>query len=359
MFHPKYSISNQILKHISTIEAAREMIDNAPLIPAWEKRFAQDAVVRTVHFGTHLEGNPLEFEEVRRVIEGKEVLAKERDIQEIINYRRVVDFINEEAVKLLKNSEDDVNNKPVYSLNQLSTIHRFTVERILDALSAGQLRKSRVVIKSSRTGEVTFRPPPPIEIPFQLEEFFQWLNSDEGGQVHSVLRSGIAHYELVRIHPFVDGNGRVARAYSTFILYCEGYDINRFFSLEEHFDKEANSYYGFLQKTSSGDGNFTDWLEYFTQSLAIEFTRVKNKILELSSDYEFKNRLGRQIVISERQEKLIRYMKRHDALLVRHAKKKILPDVSEDTILRELNDLIKKCIAKKVGRTKGAVYSLK
>ena len=59
--------------------------------------------------------------------------------------------------------------------------------------------------------------------------------------MHPVLKSGIVHYEFVRIHPFVDGNGRVSRALSTFILFQEGYDIRKFFSLEEYFDNEAAS----------------------------------------------------------------------------------------------------------------------
>jgi Fic family protein len=359
MLRPKYTITNAILKQISAIEACREMINNAPLIPAWEKRFAQEAVARTVHFGTHLEGNALDLEEVKKVIEGEKILAHERDVQEVINYRRVMDFIDEQAAQLFSSTKDDQTVVyPEYTIDQLVKIHRLTVARLLPEERCGVLRNSRVVIKNSQTGEVTFSPPPPIEVPYQLEDFYSWLNSDKGRDVHSALRSGISHFELVRVHPFVDGNGRVARAFSTFILYCEGYDVKRFFSLEEHFDKEAMNYYGYLQRASSGQNDLTPWLEYFTKSLAIEFTRVKDKILKLSSDYEFKTRLGRQITISDRQEKLIRYLKRHDYAQVSQARKRILPDVSDDTVLRELLDLMKKGIVKKVGKTKGARYAI-
>ena len=358
MFQPKYSINNAILKHISSIEAAREMINNAPLIPVWEKRFAEDAVVRMVHFGTHLEGNPLELDEVRKIIEGKKVLAHERDVQEIINYRRAMDYLEEAATSMFKEKKEDEKTDVKYDTSQLKQIHKLTVARILPEEKSGKIRQTRVVIKNSRTGEVTFSPPPPIELPYQLEAFFDWLNASEGKEIHSVLRAGMAHFELVRIHPFIDGNGRVARAFSTFVLYCESYDIKRFFSLEEHFDKDAAAYYSILQKTPSGSGSLTDWLEYFTKSLAIEFGRIKEKIIKLSSDYDFKSRLGKQVTISDRQEKLIRYMKRHEQLLMKYAKKRILPDISDDTILRELTDLMKKGIVKKVGKTKAAKYKL-
>ncbi len=358
MFVPKYTISNAILKHIAHIEACREMINNAPLIPAWEKRFAEDAVVRTVHFGTHLEGNALELNEVRRVIEGERILASERDIQEVINYRAVMDYLDKEAARTQNQTDEDA--KPIlYRLDQLTDIHRLTMQRILPPEKAGTLRHTRVVIKNSQTGEITFSPPPPLEVPYQLEDFFAWINAAKKQEIHGVLTAGITHYELVRIHPFVDGNGRVARAFSTFVLYREGYEIKKFFALEEHFDKDAASYYGYLQMTSSGSGNLTAWLEYFTKSLAIEFERVREKILELSADYDFKNKLGRQITISERQSKIIRYRKSHDSLLMKQARKRILPDVSDDTILRDILDLVNKGIVVKEGRTKGALYRLK
>src|SRR3990172_13220120 len=94
MFIPKYTITNKILKDIGIVEASREIIMNAPLVPAWEAKFRKEAIEKTIHHGTHLEGNPLSEEEVRDVLEGEEVIARDRDIQEIINYRNVLKFID-------------------------------------------------------------------------------------------------------------------------------------------------------------------------------------------------------------------------------------------------------------------------
>ncbi len=71
MFAPKFTITNKILKNIAEIEACRQVIENAPLVPAWEAKFRQEAIVRTVHFGTHIEGNPLNFTQAREVLEGE------------------------------------------------------------------------------------------------------------------------------------------------------------------------------------------------------------------------------------------------------------------------------------------------
>src|SRR3989344_1554768 len=100
MFIAKYSITNSILKNIGRIDASREVIMNAPLVPAWEAKFRKEAIERTVHHGTHLEGNPLSEEEVKDVLSGEEVIARDRDIQEILNYRNVLKFIDEFAAQL-------------------------------------------------------------------------------------------------------------------------------------------------------------------------------------------------------------------------------------------------------------------
>ena len=93
MYAPKFSITNQILKNIGIIEAAKEVIENAPLVPAWESKFREEAMIRTVHHGTHIEGNDLNYSEAGQVLAGGEVVGRERDIQEVLHYRNVLKFI--------------------------------------------------------------------------------------------------------------------------------------------------------------------------------------------------------------------------------------------------------------------------
>ena len=95
MFSPIFTINNSIIKNISLIEAAKAIIEDAPLIPAYEKQFRQDAVIRTVHYGTRIEGNDLSYQEVAKLVEGEKITATNRDIQEVINYRNVVNYLEE------------------------------------------------------------------------------------------------------------------------------------------------------------------------------------------------------------------------------------------------------------------------
>jgi len=344
MFIPSYTITNKILTNIAKIEAAEEIIKNAPLLPLWEKQFKQDAIVRAVYHGTHLEGNQLKKEEAKDILLGKEVIGHPRDIQEVINYRKVMEFIDNEAKKKIEKITEQLIKK----------IHRFITDKILPQNEQGEYRKKQVVIRNSQTGEITFRPPPAIEVPFLMREFLYWLNTFDFSKIHPVLKAGIAHHELVRIHPFLDGNGRVARILATLILFLGGYDIRRFFSLEEYYDKDAISYYKNLQKATAGD--LTSWLEYFTLGAAIEFERIKEKILKLSKDVKLKEKIGgKQIFLTERQIKIIEYLQ-EIGYLQNQSFKMLFPDISEDTVLRDLKELMKHGLVKKIGSTKKARY---
>jgi Fic family protein len=351
MYAPKFSISNSVLKNIGSIEASKEVIENAPLVPSFEKQFQSDAMIRTIHHGTHIEGNDLTLYQTKKILEGAEVYARARDIQEIINYRNVATLLDELAVK-----------RSPYELEMLKDIHRATVDKIVIPDKVGYFRTSEVVIKEEGTGEVVFSPPPHVEVPYLLEDFFAWLNDTTAQEMHPILRAGIAHYILVAIHPFVEGNGRTVRAFSTLVLMREGYDVKRFFSLEEHFDSDPADYYEAIAKVDRespniGNRDLTPWLEYFTGVVAIELTKIKDKVRKLSVDTRLKVKFGEQIALSERQMRLIEYISDQGSGGMGELKK-VLPMVSEDTILRELRDLLTKGILKKTGTTKASKYVL-
>lgn len=345
MFEPKFYITNQILKSIGIIEAAREVINHAPLLPYYEKEFRKEALVRSVHYGTHIEGNELNIDQAEKVLEGEDVLARDRDIQEVINYRKVMDYIGELSARVDLEIDEDLIKK----------LHKLTVEKILPPEKCGEFRDTQVVVKNSLTGEVSFRPPPSTAVPIDLDELLQLINNKES-EIHPVLKAGIVHYELVRIHPFVDGNGRLARALSTLILFLEGYDIRKFFSLEEYFDKDAIDYYKALKSVEKNKFDMTHWLEYFTKGLSIELTKIKDKVENISIDAHLKEKLGgKPVMLTERQIRIIEYIQKI-GYLQNKAFDSLFPMVSEDTVLNELKGLITEGIVKKTGSTKGAKY---
>ena len=180
MYAPKYAITNKILRHIGIIEAAKEVIDHAPLLPYYEKEFRKDALVRTVHHGTHIEGNELDIDQAEKVLSGGDVVARDRDIQEVINYRSVMEYINQLQIS---NSQFQISNETIRHLHQL------TVAKILPPEKCGVFRTTQVVIKNSLTQEVTFRPPAAAAIPFQIEDLLAFMNVPAGEDIHPILLS--------------------------------------------------------------------------------------------------------------------------------------------------------------------------
>lgn len=349
MYQPKFTITHKILKNIGIIEASKEIIDRAPLLPYYEKQFKDDALVRTVHYGTHIEGNELNLSQAEKVIMGDNVVARQRDIQEVINYRKVIEYIGDAGEDFKKQIDDEFIKK----------LHEIAVRKILPQEQGGEYRKTQVVVKNSYTGKVSFKPPLSVAVAFQISDLIAFINNQAGQDIHSVLKSGIVHYEFVRIHPFLDGNGRVARALSTLLLFLEGYDIRKFFSLEEYFDKEAQRYYEALQSVEKHDGDLTPWLEYFTEGLAIELSKIKDKVEKISIDGKLRQKLGgKPLMLSDRQLKLIEYIQ-ETGFLQNQAFDMLFPMVSEDTILNELKGLLKAGIIRKQGKTKAAKYVMK
>lgn len=349
MYQPKYLISNKILKNIGSIEASKEIIENAPLVPSFEKQFQSDAMIRTIHHGTHIEGNDLTLYQTKKVLEGAEVYARARDIQEVVNYRNVAVLLDELAAK-----------RGGYEPDMLKDIHRATVDRIVIPDKVGVFRTTEVVIKEEGTGKIIFQPPPFVEVPYLIEDFFSWLNDETAREIHPVIRAGIAHYILVAIHPFVEGNGRTVRAFASLILMREGYNIKKFFSLEEHFDEDPGSYYDAIsavdrQSPNIGSRDVTPWLEYFTGVLGIELEKIKDKVRKLSVDSRLKVKFGEQVALTERQMRLIEYISDQGSGGMAELRK-VLPMVSEDTVLREIRDLMEKGIIKKTGSTKASKY---
>lgn len=389
MFSPRFTISQKILRQIGQIEGAREVILSAPLVPAWEAKFREEAIIRTVHHGTHLEGNELNYSEAAKVVAATPesgatpaqvvsstgIVGRERDIQEVINYRAVLRFIEEYQEfqrDLLKETgekgdhrdkgekREEIKHKEMLGIPEqvVKHLHKLTVEKIFPPEKCGSYRESQVVVKNSATGEVTFRPPPAIEVPYLMADFVAWINSTDPSEFHPVIKAGICQYELVRIHPFLDGNGRVARALAILVLFLENYDIRKFFSLEEYYDRDTEHYYQALQAVEKLEGDLTGWLEYFTLGLAIELSRVKDRVHKLSVDMHLKEKMGGvQVFLSERQIKIVEYLQQA-GFLQNRAFAELFPMISEDTILRDLKALSDKGLVRKEGKTKAAKYVL-
>src|SRR5260370_25873215 len=139
----------------------------------------------------------------------------------------------------------------------------------------GEYRRVQNYVVNSATVDVVCTPQQAGDVPIVAREAVTWLN--EKHEIHPILASGIAHFQFVHIHPFIDGNGRTSRLLSTLYLYREGYDFKRLFTLSEFYDRDRPAFYRAIQSVRERDMDLTGWLEYFTEGLATQLNEVQTR----------------------------------------------------------------------------------
>jgi Fic family protein len=235
MFKPKYKYTDKIIASLTKIAAAREVILNSPLIPRWEVSLRKDAIIRSAHSSTSIEGNNLSLEQVSELAAGRKIMAKRKDKEEVLNYINVLEKL------------DTLVPKEILTEESIKKIHHLLTKNTMeDDADCGFYRCERnkyVVVGNRLTGEISFRPPNNKELPKLMQDFFDWLNSDHVSELDPVVLAGIAHYEFVRIHPFVDGNGRTGRVIAALLLRIRGFDAKQFFCLDDYYDMDRGEYY--------------------------------------------------------------------------------------------------------------------
>lgn len=156
---------------------------------------------------------------------GKKVQgARPDDTRELLNYKKAFDLVS-----------DYLESRESVTEALIRQIHKRLVPGVRgNKASPGEYRKIQNYIVNSRTGEKIYTPCPPLEVPQMMTDFVAWLQKET--QINSVIVAGVAQFQLVHIHPFVDGNGRSARLLSTRCLYRTGYDFKRLFTISEYYD---------------------------------------------------------------------------------------------------------------------------
>ncbi|MCD6467377.1 MAG: Fic family protein [Methanomicrobia archaeon] len=345
MFKPKFEYDRKIVNNLVEITSAREIILNAYLIPKWDISLRREALIRATHASTSIEGNPLTLEEVNRLAHGKEVTAARKTKQEVLNYLGVLENIDKYQ------KDDRITEKSILKLHK-----DITKDTLENPFYEGKYRDIQVYVGDRITDEVIFMPPPPEKVPNLMKEFVSWLNSNDFFELHPVLIAGISHYEFVRIHPFVDGNGRTARALATLILYLREFDIKRFFALDDYYDSDRTAYYTALKSVDQKTFDLTNWLEYFTDGVLISISRVKEKVLRLSIERKKKEKMG-QIALTERQMKILEYIQRNGRITSGEIQKMF--KISRQAAHKEIKKLISIDVIEAKGSGKAIYYIIK
>lgn len=264
MLTPRFTITNAIAAGLTAIERARGFLEAATLSEEWVERMSQRALLLEAHYTTHIEGTQLTIAEAELAWAGAE-LGRERgdDVRELLNYRGAFQLVSEYL-----NSGDPITEGLIREL------HKRLVEGVRGGEGGpGVYRTVQNYVAHSGTRAVVYTPPPPSDVPVLMRELVEFLERET--IIHPVLVAGIAQFQLMHIHPFLDGNGRTSRLLSTLALYRTGYDFKRLFTLSEFYDRDRARFYQAIQAVRDEGMDLTGWLDYFVAGLATQLSEVK------------------------------------------------------------------------------------
>ena len=343
-FNPKFTITPKINKALVEIERVRGFLDAVKLKDEWISDIQKKALILESHYSTHIEGTALSLEQAKDILEGKKVRGVNRDDErELLNYKKAMDFISKYLGK------DDPTTEGL-----IRELHKILVKGVRGGKAdPGNYRKVQNYVINSRTKEVIYTPPPPLEVPHLMREFTEWLNKEK--DLSPVLVAGIAQFQFVHIHPFLDGNGRTARLLSTLILYKTGYDFKRLFTISEYYDKDRPLYYQAIQSVRKNNMDMTGWLVYFVEGLRLQMREIQQKGKKvIQAENIIKKLEGYNL--NPRQEKIIRYLVVNETINNEQCQR--LCGSIRRTATRDLSSLVKKGLLVKKGELKGTYYTL-
>ncbi|MDO9693804.1 MAG: Fic family protein [Candidatus Latescibacteria bacterium] len=342
-FHPSFTISNRVAAGLTRIERARGFLDAATLSETWVREMGRRALVLEAHHTTHIEGTHLTLEQSERLLGGAAVPeANADDVRELLNYRRAFEFVSEYL---------EIGGPVTQGL--IREIHKRLVEGVRGGAAApGEYRKIQNYVINSLTNETVYTPPPAHDVPTMMGELVDWLNSQQ--DVHPVLASGISQFQLVHIHPFLDGNGRTSRLLSTLCLYRAGYDFKRLFTISEYYDRDRSAFYRAIQSVRARGLDMTDWLEYFVGGLATQLAEVTVRGEQaIRRDLLIKER-----GLSDRQAGALAHLLEQGGLTIQDYQH-LFPGVHRRTLQRDLKSMIDMGLVIGEGETNNLVYRLK
>jgi len=237
-WEPRDRLTPAMARSLMEVGAASAVVEHLVIPPGIREELRRRARVRSTHFSTRIEGNRLTLAEAEEVIVNGRVRfhGRERDVTEVRSYWNA----------LLKVEEWAVDGRPLTE-DLIQRIHAF-VERGARATRSkpSAWRDGQNVIRDSESGALVYLPPEAKDVPLLMSGLVAWVRRAEEELLPVPIIAGLAHYQLVTIHPYYDGNGRAARLLATFLLHRGGQGLQGLFSLEEHHARDLAAYYGSL-----------------------------------------------------------------------------------------------------------------
>lgn len=291
MYRPKFQISSELMGLLTQATELKAWITHAVIDVSWLPALQRDTAARLAHSSTAIEGNPLALPEVEALARGEATGAPERAAQEVKNYLAAMRWIWN------KKAGAAVTEKDLLHLHELLTA------KVMESAQAGRYKTkpNRII---DRDGKVVYTPPGPERAKPLTQELLSWIDGAEAAKHHPVIVNGVAHHRLVSIHPFADGNGRIARALGVWLLYARGFDTQHLFALDEFYEADRQRYYDKIQQARDLDDDLSFWLEYCAEGVVETLKKTRDRITSLQVSAK-----APRMRLTKRQEDVLRFLR--------------------------------------------------
>ncbi len=278
-FRPRYTITTTVARDLMRIEAARQAVAMLPLNEKVLAGLRDSARLQSTHYSTQIEGNRLTQVQVEQVlVQGKRISRRERDEREVKGYYAALDFA--EAFSADHSAIDEPFIRKLHALVMAGGRTR---------CKPTPYRDGQNVIRDATTGRIVYMPPEATDVPLLMQEMIAWIN-DHAALVPIPIVAAMAHYQFATIHPYYDGNGRVARLLTNTVLHQHGFGLRSIFNLEEYYARNLRGYYAALETGKSHNyymgrakADISGWIKYFIAGMAESFEAVRRR-MEQSAD---------------------------------------------------------------------------
>ncbi len=322
---PPYTVTPEIVKSLQSIEAVRSFIDVTVVPPEIERIIRRISTLKSAVFSARIEGNPL------RVQDFSAPTPHDQKKREVFNILKALNLLHRQPGKL--------------TVKDILHLHKIVMERLVSEAELGRLRTEVSAIYDA-SGIAIYLPPAPQKILILIRKLLSYCNASIE---HCIpIRACLAHYTFEKIHPFLDGNGRVGRLLLQAVLVKGEYGMKRLISLEEYLDDHRSEYY---QSLEAPEQDVTDYLAFMLNGLASAAQDAQRAVLAMHQGNVADTLLPRRAEILHiiQDHRIVSFETIHRRFLA----------VNERTLRYDLKKLVDLGLVRKRGVTKGVYYEFR
>lgn len=358
MFEPKFRFTPKIINQLAAIERLYGQLLGERLIPSLALKLAQENQILATHHSTSIEGNPLSPFDVTNIILSDQIPTTKSE-KEVKNYFAVLNSIFVLAKK----------HEPI-TTELTKKLHQQLMEGI-EKKDLGTFRNGPVFVGHRTSLEIVVKHNPPYhterEITEALRDLYDWVMKPD--ELHPIIKSGILHHQFAYIHPFFDGNGRLARILTAYYLLLKQYEVVKFFVMDDYYDIDRHLYSDTLHTADlpagldsakradrHGKGDKTQWLEYFLEGILHSLRAALSRINDLKKRNLEDITGEKRVLVTPRQEEVLQIVIDKKAIKTSDIQEAL--SVTRQQAHALLASLVGKGLLTKYGITKTSYYKL-